>query len=257
LSDSPEVQKVLPQIFVSNEHVLSKKDVEELNASTARNVLFIRRKSSWVNSVLLIELLGCLARYLGGYMSSHRVVLCMDTFRAHLQVDVVKKCSQLGFLLFYVRASMTAWLQPLDIAVFKAYKDWVASELERQRGRLAAGGSLSQVATFLVYAEGIRTVLEGKSWTRAFELAGLRGQDRASAELLGRLGCALPVSAEAELPSAEDLAAVYPRRANVPVDELFDLPLRLSTSQPKVLVLPKRARLTTKSAGKPPLPQPA
>lgn len=255
LADSEEAQASLPQVFVINEHTLTAGEVDELNVEAADNVFFIRRPSAWVNSKLLVQILDVLADRLKEVSSSYRIVLCMDTYRAHLHVSICQACSRHGFFLMYIPASMTAWLQPLDLVVFKRYKDWVASRLEQER-LTAPSGSLSRVAVLLVYEQGIHAVIEGQLWRRAFDLAGLGDQSSVSQELLKRLGLAGAPAVSADLPTAADLLAVYPRRANIPVDELFDLVLRRSMPSSRPVVLPSRARLTSKRALPPPL-QPA
>lgn len=245
LTEVEEIQRQLPQIFVSNEHILSQSEVDELSATSARNVLFARRQSSWVNSGLMIEILEVLARSLGPVMSSHRVALCMDTYRAHLNINVVRACSRLGFFLFYIPASMTGWLQPLDVLAFKKYKEWVSEAIQRARVS-APEGKLSNLEVMRVLAQGIQAVLESQSWSAAFKLTGLRGQDGCSKQLLKQIGCEGPISVRSGLPSATDLLATYPRRSSIPVDELFSLAWRCAPPA-TLLVLPKRARLTVKT----------
>lgn len=253
VADSEEVQRLLPQVFVSNEHVLSLDDVEELNATSPDNVFFLRRRSSWVNAELMVDVVKLLADRLGELRISRRVLLCMDTFRAHSHVEVLRACSRLGIFLFFIPAGMTAWLQPLDIHVFKRYKDWVVRELERKRLAGAVGAALSSAEVVRVYAAGIPAAIESTSWARAFDLAGLRGQSHVSQKMLRRLGSDGPIAALPVFPSATDMLAVFPRRTRIPVDDLFELPLTLAEPPPPppaVVVLPKRARLTVKS--KPP-----
>jgi hypothetical protein len=247
LADSVEIQKLLPHVFLSNKRILTQADARELNAVAASNVLFARRKSGWVNSATMIEILRLLARCLSTVLATHRVVLCLDTYRAHSHVSVVKECTRLGFFFFLIPASLTGWLQPLDVAVFKPYKDWVARELERMRLAAAAGVKPSTVQVLAAYAAGIPAVLESQAWGKAFDLAGLRGQSRISNALLQRLGCEAPVVVPATLPTAADLQAVYPRRSNIPVDDLFELVVRATMPPRPILLLPKRARLTVKT----------
>jgi hypothetical protein len=256
LADKAEFQHLLPQVFLSNEHVITKAEAEALNESTPENTLFIRKLSSWVNRETLVQILRLLATYLGRVVGTRRIVLSMDTYKAHLHVAVVRECARLGFLLHFVPASMTKWLQPLDVVVFKKYKDWIASETERKRA-LAPAGRLSKVEVFGLCAAGVRAVMEGEPWGAAFELAGVRGQAGISAELQQRIGWGGPVSIPADFPSAADLVAVFPRRSTVPVDELFELVVRTSAPVPPLLRLPKRARLTVKTRPSPPLPPPA
>lgn len=256
LSATPEFQHLLPQVFLSNEHLLTETEVEILNEATPENTFFIRRKSGWVNHTVLAQILQLLAASLGSIVNSRRVILSMDTYKAHLHVETLRTCSRLGMFLYFVPACMTKVLQPLDLLVFKKYKDWIATETERRRA-VAPAGKLSKVEVFTVCADGVRAVIEGEPWGRAFDLAGVGGNAVTSVELLKRLGCHGPVSVLAALPSATDLLSVYPRRSRIPVDELFALVLRTATPPQPCLVLPKRARLTVKSIPPPPLPPPA
>lgn len=255
LADRPELQRLLPQVFLTNEHTLSKADVDFLIHSTPENTFFCRRKSSWINHTVLVDILSLLAASLGEVMDTHQVVLSMDTYKAHLHRAVVRECGRLGFLLHFVPAAMTKWLQPLDVLVFKKYKDWIVSETERRRS-LAPGGRLTKVEVLGACAAGI-AVLEGESWAAAFELAGMHGQGGISSQLRRRLGSDGPVSVRPGLLSAADMLAVYPRRSTIPVDELFGLAVRLATlERPRLLSLPARARLTGKTRP-PALPPPA
>jgi hypothetical protein len=150
----------------------------------------------------------------------------------------------------HIPASMTRWLQPLGVAVFGKYKEWVARELERRRVA-APEGILSRVEVLGTYGAGVRAVMERKACRRAFELTGLRGQSDLSKKLLERLHCDAPPWIPATLPSAADLVAVYPQGANITVDELFEGVLRLCVPQPR-----PRVRLSVKCKLPPPLPPP-
>lgn len=256
LCDKVEIQRVLPQIFLCNEHVLSQREVDELNASTNDNVFFVRRKSGWVNKNIMIKMLEVLSASLSTCAEPHRFVFCMDTHSAHLNIEVVRACSRLGLLLFFVPASMTGLMQPLDARAFKPYKEWVYDELERRK---AAGRSatLPAVEIMRVCAAGIEAILEKESWQKAFEQTGLKGQSRVSRQFLQRLGLDLPPAIPPCIPSAADLMAVYPRGRRIPVDDLFSLVLLQSELLPRPICLQKRARLTSKGRPPPPLPPPA
>ena len=255
LCDQEDKQLLLPQIFLSNMHVLTQSDADALNRASAHNILFARRKSGWVNRVVLVEILQLLARCLGDTLKTHRVVLSMDTFAAHLHVDVIRAACSLGLLLMFIPASMTGWLQPLDVAVFGKYKDWVVRELE-QKALTMPEGVPSRVEALGVYAAGISAVLEAQSWSRAFDLAGLRGQFGVSRELLSRLGMDAPPTVPAVLPSAAELMALYPRRASIPVDALFQGVVQLSRPRSRLLRLPPAARLPPAPAPPPSSPAP-
>jgi hypothetical protein len=249
--DDAEVQPLLPQVFIGNEHVLAASDVVELNAKAPRNVFFVRRQSSWVNEQALVEIICLLTTCLKEVMKTRRVILYMDTYKAHLGVRVIKECTKAGVFLAYIPAGTTALLQPLDACVFSLYKRWVRHELEQKRLG-APSAALSRLDILDAYCRGIPAVLEARAWQGAFVSTGLRGQDGLSQDLTLRLqGAWRPIPRS--LPSLEDLQAVYPRGMHIPVAELFELALRVS--QPAQLVLPLRARLP-RSVPLPPLPPP-
>jgi hypothetical protein len=252
LCDDPAIQPLLPQVFVSNERVLLKSHVASLNSECRRNVFFIRRQSSWANAALLVEAIGLLSQCLAGVLQTRRVVLHMDAARAHLHLSVVKACARAGFFLMYIPASTTAWLQPLDTSVFSRYKQWVARELEKIRLTLPSGRP-SRLEVMGVCSRGVAAVMEANPWQHAFEATGLSGQGGLSEGLRTRLQWREPPAFSSALPSLADLQAVYPRGAHIPMEELFELPLRCAN--PVQLVLRRRARLPP-AAAPPPLPPP-
>lgn len=186
LCDDVAVQPLLPQVFVSNQHVLSAVDVAQLNSACPSNVFFVRRKSSWVNVAVLLEILELFSALLQHTLRTHRVILHMDASRVHLHASVARARSRAGLFLMYIPASTTAWLQPLDVSVFSQYKAWVRAELERKR-LVAPAGVLSRSDIMSAYSDGIRAILEAKGWANAFEVTGLRGQSNLSTDLMSRL----------------------------------------------------------------------
>ena len=185
--DDERVQKLLPQIFVVNEHVVTKAAVEDFASTCSGNVQIIRRKSSWVDAKLAAELIQTLAATLPFVRRSHRVILHLDASRVHSHVSVLHACSKAGLLVHFIPAATTPWFQPLDVAVFAKFKGWVVQEVERQR-LASESGSLAVADVLGIYRRGVEEVVQTCSWERAFEHTGLRGQGHLSQTLLSRLG---------------------------------------------------------------------
>ena len=200
-----------------------------------------------MNVQIVVEVIELFFQCLGRVVDAHTVVLHMDASRVHLHISVMKACTAAGVYIMYIPASTTAWLQPLDVCVFGQYKRWVAQELERLRLSQRVG-RLSQAEIMHVYSKGIGVVMEAKSWVRAFELTGLRGQEGLSRDLIWRLQWDASQTVPSSLHSLSDLQAVWPRGSHIPLEELFELVLR--RSRPLQLVLPQRARLPPR----PPVP---
>lgn len=241
--DDEEVQRILPQIFVVNEHVVTKADVAELADRCEGNVQIIRRKSAWVNAGFTATVVDTLADCLKEELRKRQVVLHMDTCPAHTHVDVLKACSRAGIFVHFVPASSTAWLQPLDVAIFSKFKGWVVREVERQR-LASATGSLTRPQVLDIYRRGVVDVIQAQGWARAFEVTGLRGQDKLSSGLLSRLNASSPPMVSSELPSFADLQVIFPAGMDIPIEELFATALaRTAVRGGSVLRLPQSARL--------------
>jgi len=241
--DDEAVQRQLPQIFIVNEHVVKKSEVSDLAARCGGGVRFLRRKSSWVNADLMVELIKILSRSLGELVRTRHVILHMDTHSAHTRAKVLRACGRAQLLTHFIPASATGWLQPLDVTVFAQYKRWTVGEAERQR-LAATSGALSGFDMLDIYRRGVEAVIQGRSWAKAFEHAGLRGQSGLSAQLLSRLEAASAPVVGSEFPTLAELQACFPKGMDIPIDELFAAALlRPAHLQPPRLKLARSAKL--------------
>ncbi len=219
--DDERVQKLLPQVFVLNEHVLSNAEVADLRAKCGDAVLVTRRRSSWVNAPLMVELVKVLATCLREELKNRHIVLHMDVFAAHFHSSVLKACADAGFYVHFIPASVTSSLQPLDTAVFAKFKRWASGEIERCR-LASADGQLSRAETLDVWRRGVDHVIRSQGWRRAFEHCGLvRQQHGLSASLASRVCSGSSPAVGSDFPSLSDLQAVFPTNRNIPVDFLF------------------------------------
>ena len=239
--DDESVQPKLPQVFVVNEHVLTKAEVIDLSERCSGNVLFVRRKSSWVDTDFMVEMVKALATCLRQELTTHRVILHMDALGAHIRPKVLKACADKGIYAHVIPASTTSWLQPLDVAVFAKFKRWVTREVEHQR-LLSESGSLSRFETLNVYRQGVDAVIRARGWGPAFDQCGLRGQNSLSSRLLSRLGYSGPPTCSSDLPTLGDLQAIFPIGLAIPIDAAFHLVSEQALAA-GVLRLPSRARL--------------
>jgi hypothetical protein len=239
--DSEEIQKVLPQIFVVNEHILAQAEIADFATRCSSTVSVLRRKSSWVSTELMVDIVGKLAFSLQAVLTTHQVILHFDAYSAHLHVDVFKECARLGIFAHVVPASMTGWLQPLDVAVFSRYKGWVVREVERRR-LSSTSGSLSRLGILDVYREGIAEVIQSQGWGRAFDLTGLRSQANLSKRLLSRLGLSSPPEISSSLPTYEDFQAIFPAGKSIPIEAAMEIVLARERRE-RTLRLPSCAKL--------------
>jgi hypothetical protein len=243
-SDDQQVQQKVPQVLVVNEHTLTKADLADISGRCGHGVVILRRKSSWVNSALMLEVLQLLAASLQVELKERFVVLHMDTYSAHTHQTVLEACSALRMHIHFIPACTTSWLQPLDVAVFAKFKMWVEREAERQHLASSSHGPLSRPQMLEIWIRGVGEVIRKHGWHRAFSLCGLQGQDHLSTRLLARLELSSPPHVGNQLPCLADLQAVFPAGTDIPVEAIFRMLLpKPAVAPPRMLVLHPRARL--------------
>ena len=116
------VQRVLPQIFIGNEHVLRVSDVAALAPRFAANVTILRRQSAWVNTPLMVQIMHALGSALRACTEGMQLVLLMDAHHVHLAAPVLRAAASWGIWVLPLPAKTTWLLQPLDTHIFSAYK---------------------------------------------------------------------------------------------------------------------------------------
>ena len=220
ICDDTEIQPLLPQILLTNEHIVSKRDAVAMQEDLPKNVLLWREKSSWTNVGVLVRILRRLRLNLAPVAAKYKVILSMDCARQHVPPRVAQVAAQEGFFLMYVPASLTWLLQPLDTHVFRRYKRILAAALQDARTK-AVNGDLSTRMWVRCICLAVRAGLQGKAWKQAFADDGIsKRQAEVSAYIRHILGG--PVEhVSAERPSVEQLSVVFPRGMHIHEPSLF------------------------------------
>lgn len=237
------LQPLLPQVLVCNERLMGISDLEDVASQCGPSIWLVRRRSSWVNAAFMVAVIRFLAKCLENELPKYHTVLHLDTCPAHLHESVLSACSVAGIHVHFVAALTTAWLQPLDVAIFAPLKAWIAREVEAEQ-LASATGEIARPAVLSICVRGVRAVLQQGDWGRAFEMCGLAGQGRLSKRLMARLAWDAPPAVESGLPSLADLVAIFPAGANIPIESLFHAVLAKASPQPSAMLrLPRSARL--------------
>lgn len=219
--DDVTVQALLPQFVVANERLVPADCVRgrALGRRTGQLCL-LRQNSSWLTAPVLARILGEVGRALQPIASRRHILFSMDACPVHLSHVVLQKLGSLRMHFVPIASHMTRWLQPCDVAVFRALKARQRAEYERQQ--LVTGRTELPPAEALTVIEAAsKAVLGERDWRRAFSLCGLGRTlptSRRFQHALGPEGCP---EVRAELPSLAQLADLLPRRREVPVGDLF------------------------------------
>ena len=169
--DDSQVQPLLPQFIIGNEHVLRVQDLKELEPALPKNVILIRAKSSWITVELFIVLLEMLRQTLNLHNVTRHPILLLDCCPVHLHARVLRVARKNAIYLCYVPASLTWLLQPLDVKILRRLKACLRGLYRRsQIANHAACVPTVEIVRNL--AKAIRQILQGNSWVSAFDACG-------------------------------------------------------------------------------------
>ena len=221
IAERRDVQAALPHIFLGNPGVLRVRDQKAVQADLPSNVRLVRAASSWTTIESMVELMRDLGKALTPWKATHQPILLMDCAAQHLHVRVPRAAARAGIWIAYVPAGLTWLLQPCDTHVFLEYKRYLRSAYADIRAN-SASGEIPCLDWLRAVAQAVPQVLEARPWHHAFRENGFRLRQTAVSSFVRRqLGNAESLSASADEPLAEDVAAVLPRGCTVPYNALL------------------------------------
>ena len=242
ICDNVEIQKLLPQMIIGNEHFFGPMaNLPPLLASAPRNVYLYRANSGWNQEHIMMNLLELLSKILQPYFATMQPILIMDGSPIHLSERIIRLCWRKSIWPLVIPSSCTWLLQPLDTHVFIIYKR--AMRRFYQDGQVdAVDGDLSTAEFLKIMYRVFERVLEGRNWSFAFDADGygsnfadLEGrivQRYLSTHILHHVNMRMPVSPCAiERPALAQLQLCFPknRASSVSMHEIVPLPRRLGT----------------------------
>ncbi len=217
ICDRPDLQPRMPQIVIGNAHVFRVGECRTLNAEAPGNVLFVRQRSSWNNSILFRRTLRLFVDFLGAdIMAAFYVVVLFDACNQHISEDTFIYIKTLGLHPILIPARLTWLLQPLDTHAFQIYKNLLRS-LYADARCVAESGNLSIVEFGRLLERVIRQCLQGREWRLAFDADGFGNQQQAISKfILNQLQLTVPPKLPLHKPKALELQVVWPKRVPVP-----------------------------------------
>ena len=216
-----DLQPYLPQIYVGNHRIFTSALERHIISTSPANCIFLRRKSGWATHDIIIQVLQLLADALKVH-TSQQIVLLWDCASVHISKDICAAANNLNIWLCYVPARLTALVQPLDAAVFSAYKAILRNayrDVQCRRGLLSAEDWVN-----ILYLGA--KFLRSRRWSRAFEMVGIFGDQTKLGAQLQHLDLvrSCPSLPPRHPPSAVELRGLFPANCKVPYKELVQKP---------------------------------
>jgi hypothetical protein len=216
ICDVADIQPVLPQVLIVNERTVPAERLPAIRAALPANVFVLRQKSAWNNNAVCAWVIRRLGRALAPHAADYQAILFLDTHKTHYSREVLAACRSCGIWPVYVPAKLTWLLQPLDTHAFLLFKLMLQRFCLAARIRLNRVGPLDVDELIQCICSAIREVLQGRTWTHAFEHNGI---GLAQAGLSVRVKAALqidavPATCDAR-PNEEQLQRCFPKRTAV------------------------------------------
>ena len=224
ICDDPEMQPLMPQVFIGNSHTLKSGEMNTLRAMAPTNVWIIRAASAWNNGHILNWIFSLIADALRPHASRFFPVMLLDCARQHTMDCISKAASRNALPLIFIHPRLTWMLQPLDAYSFLPYKRNLRRLTQRCRVD-TADGTLDVQALWRAFVANVREILQGRRWAFAFDRLGFSsGQSHVSAFILRQLQWSEVPHVGSAMPAPQDLEAFFPRNMRMEHRFLFPAP---------------------------------
>ena len=218
--DDPTIQPDLPQILLTNGHVVRRRDVSTIVENLPPNIALWREKSSWTNVDIMCRILGQLALALAPHVHL-QPILSLDCARQHLNPRLAAAAARHGIWIYMIPAGLTWLLQPCDTHVFSRYKRYLGARLQVAKSRHPQK-DITTFAWIMCISTTIRKVMQGVSWKRAFEANGMtQHQSDVSTYIKDALKIEVVPDVPITRPTDEQLACIFPQNAQVKTRVFF------------------------------------
>ena len=170
ISARPGVQAMLPQIIIPNDTRITRAErakYQELGAPLE----IITGEHGWVNASVMKNLITRYRRAVRDIDPAARLVLLMDSASQHISNDVLRHAQSLNVVLILIPGKLTWLLQPLDVSVFRVFKDVLKTSLLRHRMG-SDSGTITMEDRIRILGETISSVLVHRDWSDCFPKVG-------------------------------------------------------------------------------------
>ena len=261
ISDDDEIQQLLPQVIIGNEHTIKAAELEELRSKCPSNVKILRCNSHWCTGRVCAQIVRMIAAALAAHLEYIQVLLLFDCHSSHLHDLMWRACLIAMFWPLLIPALTTKYLQPLDTHGFAIYK----VRLQRayhDAGIHGDGPDVNFAALLDSLLVTIRDVIFGRSWSNAFSSNGFSlGQKGMQPAKFAKLAFAGPTTFAATRPSDEEVLTCFPKATTFNVARVWrgvdkvehkvgDIPKLMYdiTAVPKAAPIAMRTRAKAKAA---------
>lgn len=218
VSDSPELQPLLPQVILPRytQHACPPPAMLHTYADFGHPFEFWHGTAGATSPGIVQTWMTRLRSVISSFNDRAWIILTLDCDTNHLSVRTMAHLRRLGMIPLLVPAKLTWLLQLLDVFVFGLLKKDMRLEEVRSR-ESSTTGSLARRERMGFAASSIRRIIINRDWSAAFDKVGHGNSNRPSASHLQEY--LPPGDIEPALPTLAQFADLISRPAHTEVTQ--------------------------------------
>ena len=226
ICDDVDLQPHLPQFLFINRTQISQTEFDSIHADWLPNVYAHRVDNPWMTCEKMKVVLKGLADAVASHSKHRRVVLCADAHKTHIATSTWQSAAAHNVFYFIVPPKLTWALQPCDTHLFAMFKDKLTTTC--QHLAILNGRRRWDILLLLkALNTSIGEVLNKRSWRKAFEDLGYRGNQRnVSKRVLDKVDLTERPEVPNGIPNLQSLMSCFPQRTNIPIGHVFSAVLQ-------------------------------
>ena len=182
ISDDAEFSAQLPQFIIGNRRSFPATRYGTYFQEAPRNVWLLVADTAWNTHVIMKKIIRVLALVGRVVRPNAQIVLCLDTHQSHIHEEVFATYHEEGIRPLLIPARTTSLLQPLDVWVFRVFKE----RLRRRFHDLHADaqGPADVPSLLAALYDAIDATILQRAWPHIFAECGLSHQQQHVSDFL-------------------------------------------------------------------------
>ena len=171
ISDDEEFSAQLPQFIIGNATTFPEARYGRYFREAPPNVWLLKTQIAWNNHEIMKKIIRVLALVGRVMRPNAQIILCLDTHQSHIHEEVFATYHEEGVKPLFIPARTTSMLQPLDVCVFRVFKE----RLRRRFHDLHADaqGPVDVPSLLTALYDAIENTILHRAWPHIFRVCGL------------------------------------------------------------------------------------
>ena len=225
ISDDENFTAELPQFIIGDRRTFTTHRYPLYWHGAPRNIYLLKSTKAWNNWFIMKKIIRILALVGRTLRPGCQIILCLDTYSSHINEQVLATAHEEAVRLVLIPARCTSMLQPLDVYVFRVFKERLRRRFHDIHGDATGLVSVESLLTALY--DAISSTIVNRAWPEIFDKCGISYRQLAVSDFLNRhlVWPAHLVWALDGMPLSDaDVAALLPANRRIPLVDYLPPP---------------------------------